>query len=149
MSQQKPIAQPSSMNLHDILYVLFRHKWKIIVTSAIGLSAAAAVFLLYPTVYESQAKLLVRYVIDRSAIDQMDSKAATGPASENLINSEVEILTSWDLATQVASAIGFARFLPESDGPPDIAKAVRNLRMDLTVTALRGTNIIVVSYTEP
>ena len=60
------------MNLHDILYVLFRHKWKIIVTSAIGLSAAAAVFLLYPTVYESQAKLLVRYVIDRSAIDQMD-----------------------------------------------------------------------------
>ena len=80
MSQQKPIPQPSSLNLHDILYVLFRHKWKIIISSTIGLCAAAAVFLLYPTVYESQAKLLVRYVVDRSAIDQLDSQATTGPS---------------------------------------------------------------------
>ena len=75
MSQPKPQAQPSSLNLQDILYVLFRHKWKIITCSLIGLCAAAAVFLLYPTVYESQAKLLVRYVVDTSAIDQVDPSA--------------------------------------------------------------------------
>ena len=74
MSQQKPIAQPSGLNLQDILYVLFRHKWKIITCATIGICAAAAVFFLYPTVYESQAKLLVRYVVDTSAIDQVDSR---------------------------------------------------------------------------
>ena len=146
MSQQKPIAQPSGLNLQDILYVLFRHKWKIITCATIGTCAAAAVFFLFPTVYESQAKLLVRYVVDTSAIDQVDSRSATGPASENLINSEVEILTSSDLAMQVASAVGFDRLLPASEGVPDIAKAVHNLHLGLTVTALRGTNIILVSY---
>ena len=146
MSQQKPVAPPPSLNLQDILYVLFRHKWKIIICAAIGICAAAAVFFLYPTVYESQAKLLVRYVVDTSAIDQVDPRSTTGPASENLINSEVEILTSWDLAMQVASAVGFDRLLPASEGAPDIAKAVHNLHLGLTVTALRGTNIILVSY---
>ena len=86
--------------------MLFRHKWKIIICATIGICAAAAVFFLFPTVYESQAKLLVRYVVDTSAIDQVDSRSTTGPASENLINSEVEILTSSDLAMQVASAVG-------------------------------------------
>ena len=79
MSQQKPIAQPSSLNLQDILYVLFRHKWKIITCATIGSCAAAAVFLLFPTVYESQAKLLVRYVVDTSAIDQVGFKIGDWP----------------------------------------------------------------------
>ena len=114
MSQQKPAAPPPSLNLQDILYVLFKHKGKIITCSLIGICAAVAVFLFYPTVYESQAKLLVRYVVDTSAIDQVESRATVGPSSENLINSEVEILTSWDLAMQVASAVGLERLLPES-----------------------------------
>ena len=88
----------------------------------------------------------MRYVVDTNIIDQADARSTTGPASENLINSEVEILKSWDLAMQVANAVGVDRLLSQSDGPSDIAKAARNLRMGLTVTALRGTNIILVSY---
>ena len=112
----------------------------------IGICAAAAVYLLYVRVYESQAKLLVRYVVDTSAIDNVDSRATIGPSSENLINSEVEILTSWDLAMQVANAVGAERLLPSSEGAADISKAARNIRLGLTVTALKGTNIILVSY---
>ena len=62
------------MNVHDILYVLFKHKWKILLCAAIGIGAAAAVFSLSPPAYESQAKLLVRYVVDTSAIDQVDAR---------------------------------------------------------------------------
>ena len=51
----------------------------------------------------------MRYVVDTSAIDQVESRATIGPSSENLINSEVEILTSWDLAMQVANAVGAER----------------------------------------
>ena len=133
------------MNVQDILYVLFKHKWKIILTSAIGIGAAAAVYLTYPTVYESQAKLLVRYVVDTSAIDQVDSRA-TASSSESVINSEVEILTSWDLAMQVASAVEVERLLPESGGKADIPKAAGMIRTGLEVTAPRRTSIISVSY---
>ncbi len=77
MSQSKPTAPSPALNVQDILYVLFKHKWKIIVTSLLGIGAAAAIFLLYPVVYESEAKLMVRYVVDSSAIDQIESRPDT------------------------------------------------------------------------
>ena len=77
------------------------------------LRSGGRLFFLYPTVYESQAKLLVRYVVDTSSIDQVDSENRWS-RYENLINSEVEILTSWDLAMQVANAVGIDRLVPNS-----------------------------------
>ena len=114
MSQQKTAAPAPSLSLQDILYVLFKHKGKILLSAAIGISAALAVYLVRPRMYESQAKLLVRYVVDRSAIDPLDSRATERPSSDNLINSEVEILASWDLAMQVTKAVGVERLLPRS-----------------------------------
>jgi uncharacterized protein involved in exopolysaccharide biosynthesis/Mrp family chromosome partitioning ATPase len=142
MSQQRPVAQPPGLNAQDILYVLFRHKWKILVIAAIGIGAAAVLFLRYPAVYESQAKLLVRYVVDRSGIDQIDSSAP----SASLFNSQVEILTSWDLAIQVAKAIGAERLLPLSEGAADIAAAANSIRGGLDARSVGGSNIILVSY---
>ena len=156
MSQSKPATPPPSLSLQDILYVCFKHKWKILVCSAAGLAAAAAVYLSSPPVYESQSKLLVRYVVDTSAIDQVDSRSGTGPASESLINSEVEILTSWDLATEVATVVGVDRFVPartrwddwlgRTQSPPTLANAARTIRSGLSVSSLSKTNIIVVSF---
>ncbi len=71
--------------------------------------------------YESQAKLFVRYVVDRSAVDGLDSQTKTetlGSPSESAINSEVEILTSSDLAMQVAASVGADRLLPGSGEKP-------------------------------
>ena len=156
MSQSKPATPPPSLSLQDLLYVVFKHKWKILLCSAAGVAAAAAVYLSASPVYESQAKLLVRYVVDTSAIDQVDSRSGTGPASENIINSEVEILTSWDLATEVAQAVGVDRFVPARTGlddwlgrtqsPPTLANAARTIRSGLSVSSLSKTNIIVVSF---
>jgi Mrp family chromosome partitioning ATPase/uncharacterized protein involved in exopolysaccharide biosynthesis len=93
-------------------------------------------------------------VVDTSAIDQVEARS--GPASESVINSEVEILTSWDLATEVASAVGVERLLssptsterfwPRSERRGGVAEAARDIRTSLTVTSLRGTNIILVTY---
>jgi uncharacterized protein involved in exopolysaccharide biosynthesis/Mrp family chromosome partitioning ATPase len=143
MSQPKPAA-PSSLNVHDILYVLFKHKWKILLSAAIGIGAAVAVYLRYPTVYESQAKLLVRYVVDRSSVDQIDSTSAVNSNDQSLINSEVEILTSWDLATDVAKAVSLERPQPESGSAAPISPM--SVQFGLAVAGIRGTNIIVLSY---
>ena len=137
----------SSMNLDDILFILFRHKWKILLCAALGLAAAAGAYFFKQRVYESEAKLMVRYVVDRSAVDVIDSEPKKGDVA--LINSEVQILTSWDLAMQVASAIGVERLLPGAKGPADLNVAANNIRAGLTVVSPKNTNIIAISYKNP
>src|SRR5215218_5724775 len=99
----------SNVNTGDVLFALFKHKWKILFCTIAGLVAAWLVYLFYTPLYESHAKLLVRYVVDRSPIDPVDG---AGRTSTNAIGSECEILTSRDLATQVAEALGAKRLLP-------------------------------------
>src|ERR1700751_2199791 len=85
----------SSIGLSDILFVLFRQKWKIIFCGLVGLIAASAVYFLAPPPYESEAKLLVRYVMERSAVDGLDNQIKTPtPENQTLLNSEIQILTS-------------------------------------------------------
>src|ERR1700752_5123296 len=105
--------EQSIMGLHDVLFVLFRHKWKIILFGLAGILAAAAIYVLIPPNYESQAKLLFRYVGDRSAVDGLDSQIKT-PTAENhaVINSELQILTSSDLIRQVAESVGTESLVP-------------------------------------
>src|SRR5205823_12888604 len=91
--------------LSDILFALFKRKRTIILCAVVGIIAAAAFYFFYPPVYESQAKLLVRYVLERSAIDPIEAEKAAATSSnytDRVIDAEIEILTSWDLAVQVA-----------------------------------------------
>ncbi len=145
MSESEYEAQRSGLNFNDVLFILFRHKWKIFLCAAAGIVAAAAVYFLSYS-YQSQAKLLVRYVMERSAIDKFDSQLqTTGSQNENLLNSEVEILTSWDLATQVAQAIGVERPLPGS-GSKGTKTDAASIIQGLKVAPLKGSNIITVLY---
>ncbi|HEX8280911.1 MAG TPA: Wzz/FepE/Etk N-terminal domain-containing protein, partial [Chthoniobacterales bacterium] len=131
----------SSLNLGDILYAIFKHKWKILICAIAGFSAAAAVHVLYTPVYESHAKLLVRYVLERTPIDP----DAGGGRPGNIIGSEVEILTSWDLAMQVAEALGPKRLLPGSPGA-SVTDAAGTVSSGLRVFPGGGSNIIFVTY---
>ena len=136
------------MDAHGFLLVLFRHKWKILLLTFIGIAAAAAVYVYLPPVYESSAKLLVRYVLERSAIDSVDSKdgASGNKNSDGIINTEVEILTSWDLAAEVAEAVGIERLATKSSGTSIKAEAARAITLGLTVVAPKGSSVITVSY---
>lgn len=140
-------SSPSGMSLHDILFMLFRHKWKIIFLALAGLLAAGAVYFSAPPVYESEAKLLVRYVMERSAVDGLDSQIKTpSPENHTLINSELEILTSSDLIRQVAEAVGINRL---AAGPPSEAttyKAIEAIDHNLDVAVVKDTNIISVGF---
>ena len=139
--------QPSSLKFNDILFIFLRHKWMILVCALLGIGGAAAFYFLFPPVYESKAKLLVRYVVDRSTVDNLDSSAKpAGAQADNLMNSEVEILTSLDLATQVADAVGIKRILGGSQGEATKDEAARALSKGLSVTSLKGSNIISLSY---
>ena len=147
LSETEGEGQRSSLSFHDVAFILFRHKWKIVCCSAAGILAAAAVYFFLPPKYESQAKLFVRYVVDRSAVDGLESQNKTlGSPSESAINSEVEILTSSDLAMQVAEAVGADRLLRGAGGKVTVADASLSILRNLEVNVVKGSNIISVTY---
>lgn len=135
----------SGIQLSDILFALFKRKWTIILCSLVGIIAAATFYFFFPWVYESDAKLLVRYVLERSAIDPVEAEKAQAPSSTNytdrIIGAEIEILTSWDLAVQVAEAIG-----PKRLGAATPSGAAAGINSALKATSNKGSNIILVSY---
>src|SRR5215813_13462486 len=134
----------SGINLNDILFALFKRKWTIILCVVLGITAAAGYYFLYPPVYESDARLLVRYVLERSAVDPIDNTNrpnATGKTTDSIIDAEVQILTSWDLAVQVADAIG-----PKRLRAPSKEAAAGRIILDLQVTAAKGSDVIFISY---
>ena len=141
----------SGLKLGDILFALFKRKWTIIVCAILGITAGAAVYFIFPPSYESQAKLLVRYVTERSGVDPTEAeKAATASNNEGdrVIGAEIEILTSWDLAVQVAQAIGPRRLLPTTKEPTE-SEAARSIMVGLKVISNKGSNIILISYKNP
>ncbi len=141
----------SGMKLGDILFALFKRKLTIIVCAALGIVAAAALYRFYTPSYESQAKLLVRYVLERSGVDPVEAeKAATASntTGDRVIGAEMEILTSWDLALQVAQAIGPRRLLPTTKQPTE-SDAASSIVSGLKVISNKGSNIILISYSNP
>jgi len=140
-------SEQGGFNLHDILFMLFRHKWKIIGFASAGLLVAAGIYLFVPPIYESQAKLLVRYVVEHSAVDSLDSQIKTPtPGNDALINSEVQILTSSDLIRQVATSIGTDRFPRNGGTGSQTDKAIEYINENLEVSVIKETNIISVIF---
>ncbi len=147
MSEFEQEAHHSSLSFNDVLFILFRHKWKIFLCTAAGIIAGAAVYFLSAPTYKSEAKLFVRYVVDKSAVDGIDSQVKTpNPQTDTLINSELEILTSSDLARQVAEAVGVERLVPGSGTKATLDKAAQNMLHGLEVSIVKGTNIISISF---
>jgi polysaccharide biosynthesis transport protein len=80
-------------------------------------------------------------------VDNLDASVKTpGMQDENLINSEAEILTSQDVAMQVADAVGPELLAKPSKGKASTPEAAREILKSLEVTALKGSNIISISY---
>ena len=165
---RQELQQRSGVKLGDIFFALFKRKRTIMACAALGIIAAAAFYFLYPPSYESQAKLLVRYVVERSSVDSVERANPAGAANDTdkVIGAEVEILTSWDLAVQVAQAlgpqrllppahdpfsrlvraIGLQRLLPPSGASATEAEAAQSVASGLKVVANKGSNIIFISY---
>jgi uncharacterized protein involved in exopolysaccharide biosynthesis/Mrp family chromosome partitioning ATPase len=137
----------SSLSLHSVLFAIFRHKMVIIICTVLGLIGAAVVRVTFEETYESRAKLLVRYVVERSTVDPIDAGAGRG--GESVVGSEAEILTSWDLALQVAEALGPEKILPEMGKAASKEAAAAAVARGLKVSVSKGSNIIAISYINP
>jgi uncharacterized protein involved in exopolysaccharide biosynthesis len=120
--------------LRDFFYVLFRHKWKIILFSLVVITTITAATLLSKEIYRSEAKLMVR--LGRESVT-LDPTATTGQvmhvgqSRESEINSELEILKSQELVQKVVDTIGpktLLEGLPPESGKADLEPGKKNLK---------------------
>ena len=148
-------AQPPALNLGDLYYIFFRHKWMILVIFLAGIAGAAGFYLTKPPVYESEAKILIRYILENKgatpAPGTPSGSLVMSPDSrgENIVNSEIQILTSLDLAGQVADLIGPEKILAKMGGGNDRNRAAAVIRNGLIVDVPQHSNILRILFRHP
>jgi uncharacterized protein involved in exopolysaccharide biosynthesis len=101
-------------SMRDFHYILFRHKWKVVVFFlAVVITVTLGSFLV-AQVFKAEAKLLVRIGRENVSLDPTATTGqviSLGHTRENEINSELDILKSRELAVKVVDAIGPEKFL--------------------------------------
>lgn len=116
----------------------------------IGLAAAVTVLL--PKKYESSMKLLVKSQRADLVVspDAKDSSYVKNEVTESQINSEIELLGSYDLLARVVERCHL--YKPENSGArtakdeKEFEKAVRMLKRELKISLVRKSNFIEVIY---
>lgn len=131
--------QGSPLSLGDIYFTLFRHKRKIILCGLAGIVGAAAFFYLKPRIYQSEARLFIHYILQNQGpitVGDQGNLRSPDQRGETIINSELQILTSHDLALSVVDRVGAETVLGGTTGEGndrDIAARVvqKNLLVDV------------------
>lgn len=152
MQTQERQNQAPGLSLADLYYIIFRHKWKILCLSAAGLLAAAVVYFTVPPSYSSEAKLFIRYVMESrlpSGIAGDPQIKTPDPGGANIINSEIEIIKSLDLAVQVVEAIGPEKILGKGSAETNKYRAAVLLQKNLTVEVPRNSDILRIVFQHP
>lgn len=129
----------------DVIYTLFRHKKKIIFFIALGIIAGGSIYYFWPESYTSRAQILLKYVTENREVISEDGGSRTvtigGRGSEHVMSTELAILNSVDLATQLNESI------PElSQYPNKTAVNLGLVETGFTAISGRGSNIINLSY---
>ncbi len=144
-------SPPPTIRAADVVYALFRHKWLALTLSLLGVLGAGALYLTQKPLYTSEAKLLVRYVRDTKAADAAPGAVQTDLKSPDsrgdaILNSEMEILTSRDLATQVAELIGPEQILGADPAATNVHAAAYVIMRGLQLEVPRRSTVIQVKF---
>jgi uncharacterized protein involved in exopolysaccharide biosynthesis/Mrp family chromosome partitioning ATPase len=152
MNSKQPQTSPPGMTLPDVYFVLFRHKWKIICLSLLGIVAAGLVYVLMPALYSSEAELFVRYVVEAKLPTGMGSDPQVktpDPGGASILNSEIEIIESLDLALSVADAVGAEKILGKGSGETNRTMAAAVIKKSLKVEVPLHSTILRIAFQHP
>ena len=145
----------NSISLRDGASALFRRRGMVLFIFVAVVVGTAALTWILPNKYESRMKILVKNQrVDVAITPEATSAAAAvdGEVGESEINSEIELLTSRDLLTQVAKETGLgqpgpAMFWKRSMSEPErIEKAANDLAKELMIAPVKKANVISISY---
>lgn len=124
---------------------LLRHKWTLALITLLPWTAAAFYYFLSTPPYVSEAKLLVRYVIEPEFLSpaQRAYLADKSNRIDPMVKPEMDVLTSRELAEEVVEEVGLRRLAPK--GGESAARSSLIAR-GLTVSAEKGSCVIRITF---
>lgn len=135
-----------------VVETLRRHGWKLALCLACGVGAAIALPRVRPGSYQSEAKLLIRSVIQTGSSQTSGQASVTAlvPVSEQtrVMNDQAEILRSATLAERVVEQIGAKRIL-RLENRNDLVRAAAVVKEGLNVRMPENSNVILISFRHP
>ena len=152
MSDKTQNAPHAQMSLGDIYFVLFRHKWKILILSAAGFLSAVALYLFFPQAYQSETKLYIRYVEEGKPLSSPGNDVnaiAPDGRGDSIIQTEVQILESGDVMSAVVKDIGADKILAKAGGGSDPNKAAGMIEKNLTIEPDPDASVIEIIFRHP
>lgn len=157
-----PVGSASQgFGIQDFYFLFFRHKWKIVGLFLASLVVAAGFYFTRSASYESVAKIRIRYILESSTLPpSAGGSTAANPVArsldergENIINSEIQILLSADLAKKVAEKVGPDKILDKAGGAKgdenDILRAAGVIGSGLKVEAPMRGNVLLLVFRHP
>lgn len=140
----------SGMGVDDVLYILFRHKWLILAFIFLGAAGALAYRAMRPPFYVSQAKINIPYIKESGPTgtgNETLKPSDVGPQS--IINTEVEILRSLDVASNTAAVFGPEKILARRGGGSDVMSAAGMILSGTEVDPPQHTTVLTVAFRHP
>jgi uncharacterized protein involved in exopolysaccharide biosynthesis len=138
------------MSSGDHRSVLLRRKWVILGVSLLGFIAAGVTYAVWPVPYVSVAEMYIGGVTDAPTPDTaVRETPPLNDQGEAVLNSELRIVRSFDLARQVAEVIGPAKILGDNNAATnaaDLDRAAWLIHQNLRAEAPKDTRIISLSF---
>lgn len=136
-------------SVRDLLTILFKYKKRIITTFFVVVLAVAAVSFLMTPLYEARSSFLVKFGREYYFTPETPSETrpvSFAPPREELLNSEIQILTNHDLIERVVMAIGIKALYPAFLVSIPKEEAISRFKQDLTAEVVKKTNVLEVAF---
>ncbi len=164
-------GRSSQISIRDVLYILFRQKWKMIIFFLVVFPTVAVLTFLSPNIYRSEATLLVRLGRESATLDPTMTGAGPVIPVEHSRQADtanvLQTIKSRELVEKVVDTIGLGVFLkakpkgfkevilsgesPSKVGHPytNREEIIHDVMRNLTAKMVQGSNIIYLSYEGP
>jgi uncharacterized protein involved in exopolysaccharide biosynthesis len=138
--------------LRDFLTLLFKHKRKIVSMFFLWICIGLFISFLLPPVYEAKTSLLVK--IGREYVNRTDlgnDRLLMSLEQQEMINSEMEILSNRDLIGKVVSRLTWETLYPELQGKSasknsPMEAAILKFEKSFKVEGVRRSNVIQATF---
>jgi len=153
MERIRPVKQEfQKASLRDLLTVVFKHRAKILTIFFTVVSLVTIASFAASPMYEAKSSLLVKYGREYLAQSEVGSSPPMMSLNqEEVINSEIQIMKSPDLAARVIETVKIGTIYPDLEkrrpkGMRPIDAAVARFQENLGVEDVKKSSVIQVSF---
>ncbi|WP_129128297.1 GumC family protein [Geomonas oryzae] len=149
-TEENQIRQDVVFSARDLLVILFRFRYRMLMAFTATTLALIALPLSKPPVYEANSTLLIKIGREFRNRTEVDGGRQLMISQDGIINSEIQVLTSLDSVKKVINTIKLENLYPELVDMPDpkdrLEAAALNFTRSLTVQEVKNSNVIEISF---